>query len=139
MESADLSAQRAELQAKFEYETISDEDFCGYLMYPKVFTAYYQRKQQYGPVYTLPTAVFFYGMQPGEEIAVDIDPGKTLEIRLQAVSETNDEGINKVFFELNGQPRVISIPNRAIVAKHHNGRKQIPITPITLQPQCPVS
>jgi pyruvate carboxylase len=56
-------------------------------------------------------------MQPGEEIPVEIDPGKTLEIRLQAVGETTEEGEVKVFFELNGQPRVIRVPNRAVKAK----------------------
>ena len=116
MASADLPAKRAELQSQFPDDTITDEDFCGYLMYPKVFAAYQQRKQQYGPVSSLPTSVFFYGMQPSEEIAVEIDPGKTLEIRLQAISETNDEGINRVFFELNGQPRVIAIANRSVAA-----------------------
>ncbi len=56
-------------------------------------------------------------MQPGDEIAVEIDPGKTLEIRLQAVGETTEDGEVKVFFELNGQPRVIRVPNRAVKAK----------------------
>ncbi|MYI70007.1 MAG: biotin/lipoyl-binding protein, partial [Boseongicola sp. SB0673_bin_14] len=45
----------------------------------------------------------------GEEISVEIDPGVTLEIQLQAVAETNEEGIAKVFFELNGQPRTVRI------------------------------
>jgi pyruvate carboxylase len=52
-------------------------------------------------------------MEPSEEISAEIDPGKTLEIRLQAVAETNDEGEVKVFFELNGQPRTIRVPNRS--------------------------
>jgi pyruvate carboxylase len=56
-------------------------------------------------------------MQPGDEISVEIDPGKTLEIRLQAVGETDETGEVKVFFELNGQPRVIRVPNRAVKAK----------------------
>jgi pyruvate carboxylase len=56
-------------------------------------------------------------MQPGEEITAEIAPGKTLEIRLQAVGETDDAGDAKVFFELNGQPRVIKVPNRAVKAK----------------------
>jgi pyruvate carboxylase len=51
-------------------------------------------------------------MKPGEEIEAEIAPGKTLEIRLLAVGETNDDGDVKVFFELNGQPRVIRVPNR---------------------------
>jgi pyruvate carboxylase len=56
-------------------------------------------------------------MQPGDEVSLEIDPGKTLEIRLQAVGETTEEGEVKVFFELNGQPRVIRVANRAIKAK----------------------
>ncbi len=63
---------------------------------------------------TLPTRTFFYGMEPGEEISAEIDPGKTLEIRLQAVGETNEDGEVKVFFELNGQPRVIRVPDRRV-------------------------
>jgi len=85
-------------------------------MYPKVFTDYMQRHKTYGPVRTLPTKTFFYGMEPGEEITAEIDPGKTLEIRLQAVGETTDDGEVKVFFELNGQPRVIRVPNRIVKA-----------------------
>jgi pyruvate carboxylase len=56
-------------------------------------------------------------MKPGEEITAEIDPGKTLEIRLQAVGETTDEGEVKVFFELNGQPRTIRVPNRKVAAE----------------------
>jgi pyruvate carboxylase len=56
-------------------------------------------------------------MEPGEEITAEIDPGKTLELRLQAVGETTDDGDVKVFFEMNGQPRVIRVPNRAVKAK----------------------
>jgi pyruvate carboxylase len=85
-------------------------------MYPKVYTDYAERHEMYGPVRTLPTRTFFYGMEPGEEITAEIDPGKTLEIRLQAVAETNEEGEAKVFFELNGQPRTIRVANRLIKA-----------------------
>ena len=53
-------------------------------------------------------------MEPGEEITAEIDPGKTLEIRLQAVGETGEDGEARVFFELNGQPRVIRVPNRLV-------------------------
>ena len=85
-------------------------------MYPKVFLDYMGRHRTYGPVRVLPTRTFFYGMEPGEEITAEIDPGKTLEIRLQALSETNEDGDVKVFFELNGQPRVVRVPNRMVKA-----------------------
>ncbi len=110
----DLEAVRAEVCAKLDDASIDDEDLNGYLMYPKVFTDYMSRHQTYGPVRTLPTHTFFYGMTPGEEINAEIDPGKTLEILLQAIGETNEEGDARVFFELNGQPRVIRVPNRKV-------------------------
>ncbi len=113
----DLAAVRAKVSAELEGLAVDDEDLNGYLMYPKVFLDYMGRHRNYGPVRTLPTPTFFYGMQPGEEISVEIDPGKTLEIRLQAVGETDETGEVKVFYELNGQPRVIRVPNRAVKAK----------------------
>ncbi|MEI4471181.1 pyruvate carboxylase [Frigidibacter sp. MR17.24] len=112
----DLDATRAMLEKDLD-RSVDDEDLNGYLMYPKVFTDYVKRHETYGPVRVLPTPVFFYGMQPGEEASVELDPGKTLEIRLQTVGETTDEGDVRVFFELNGQPRVIRVANRMVKAK----------------------
>ena len=111
---ADLDAIRAELSDKWEDVEIDDEDLNGYLMYPKVFSDYKTRHGEYGPVRTLPTPVYFYGMDSGDEISVEIDPGKTLEIRCQTIGQTNEEGEAKVFFELNGQPRVIRVADRRV-------------------------
>ncbi len=116
LEPIDLEATRADLSKQLEGKAVDDEDLSGYLMYPKVFLDYMGRHRIYGPVRALPTNTFFYGMQPGEEITAEIDPGKTLEIRLQAIGETDDNGEVKVFFELNGQPRTIRVPNRMIKA-----------------------
>ena len=116
LEPVDLEAVRADLSKQLEGFKVDDEDLNGYLMYPKVFLDYMGRHRQYGPVRTLPTRTFFYGMEPGEEITAEIDPGKTLEIRLQAIGETDEKGEVKVFFELNGQPRVIRVPNRLVKA-----------------------
>ncbi|MEI4194753.1 pyruvate carboxylase [Roseovarius sp. E0-M6] len=110
----DLEAMRKEVSEMLEGKEVDDEDLNGYLMYPKVFLDYMGRHRTYGPVRTLPTRTFFYGMEPGEEIAVEIDPGKTMEILLQAVGETQEDGEVRVFFELNGQPRVIRVPNRLV-------------------------
>ena len=116
LEPVDLEAVRKELSEQLDGMMIDDEDLAGYLMYPKVYTDYMSRHAIYGPVRTLPTPTFFYGMEAGDEIAAEIDPGKTLEIRLQAIGETSEDGDVKVFFELNGQPRVIRVPNRLVKA-----------------------
>ena len=117
LDPVDLEATRKEAIDQLDGKPVDDEDLNGYLMYPKVFLDYMGRHRMYGPVRTLPTRTFFYGMEPGEEISAEIDPGKILEIRLQTVGETSEEGDVKVFFELNGQPRVIRVPDRKVKAE----------------------
>ncbi|MGG7568139.1 pyruvate carboxylase [Rhodovulum sp. DZ06] len=112
----DLEDARKEASAKLGGMKIDDEDLCGYLMYPKVFTDYMTRHDDYGPVRVLPTPVFLYGMEQGEEIAIELERGKTLQVLLVALGETTDEGTVRVFFELNGQPRSIVVPNRSASA-----------------------
>ncbi|HVL20450.1 MAG TPA: pyruvate carboxylase [Amaricoccus sp.] len=130
MPPADLDKLRAEAQKLArEGEKIDDEDFNGYLMYPKVFADYFNRHREYGPVRTLPTPVYFYGMEPGQEASVEIDPGKTIEVRFQTVGETNAEGDVRVFFELNGQPRTVRVPNRKAQASAPKRPKADPANP----------
>jgi pyruvate carboxylase len=92
---------------------ISDQEFASYLMYPKVFLEYLQDRLRFGNVSVLPTGIFFYGMQPGAEISVDIERGKTLIVCFIAVSEGHEDGTRTVFFELNGQPRSVKIRDRS--------------------------
>jgi pyruvate carboxylase len=112
LKPVDLEAKRKEISEKLDGIEIDDEDLNAYLMYPKVFEDYARRHEVYGPVRCLPTRTFFYGMEPEEEITAEIDPGKTLEIRLQTVGTVQDDGEVRVFFELNGQPRIIRVPDR---------------------------
>lgn len=91
---------------------VSDKELASFLMYPKVFASSCGFERKYGPVSVLPTSVYFYGMKPRQEISVDLEPGKTLIVSLTAIGETRDDGSVEVFFELNGQPRVVSVPNR---------------------------
>lgn len=103
----DLDARRKELEAMIGRKP-SDTDLASYLMYPKVFRDYVEHRREFGNVLLLPTSPFYYGMRDREEIAVDIDRGKTLIVRQTGRSDTPDEeGKIKVFFELNGQPRIV--------------------------------
>ncbi len=129
LEPIDMEATRADLIEQLEGFKVDGEDLNGYLMYPEVFLDYMGRRRNYGPVRTLPTPTFFYGMEPGEEIIAEIDPGKTLEICLQAISETDENGDVKVFFELNGQPRMIRVPNRSVKATAAQRPKYDPANP----------
>ncbi len=112
----DIEETRRKVSDQLNGFEVDDEDLAGYLMYPSVYLDYMGHHRDYGPVRTLPTRTFLYGMEPGEMISVDIDPGKTLEVQLQAVGETAEDGHVRVFFELNGQPRTIRIPDRSAAA-----------------------
>jgi pyruvate carboxylase len=112
---ADLDAERKGIEDKLE-RPVSDFEFASYLMYPKVFTDFALASDTYGPVSVLPTPAYFYGMADGEELFADIEKGKTLVIVNQAASAPDAQGLVTVFFELNGQPRRIKVPDRAFGA-----------------------
>ncbi|MBB4237056.1 pyruvate carboxylase [Rhizobium esperanzae] len=112
LKEADLDAERKVIETKLERE-VSDFEFASYLMYPKVFTDFALASDTYGPVSVLPTPAYFYGLADGEELFADIERGKTLVIVNQAMSATDSQGMVTIFFELNGQPRRIKVPDRA--------------------------
>ena len=113
MPPADLQAKRSEAEA-IVGRKINDRDLASYLMYPKVFTEYSAHLREFDDVSVLPTSAFFYGLKDREEIAVDIARGKTLVVRLQGNAELDDEGHARLFFELNGQSRVVRVPKAGI-------------------------
>jgi len=90
----------------------SDDEVLSYLMYPEVFLKFARAQQSYGEVDALPTPPFFYGMNTGEEITVEIEPGKTLIIKFLTMGEVRPDGQRTVFFELNGQPREVSVRDK---------------------------
>ncbi len=112
LKEANLDAERKVIETKLERE-VSDFEFASYLMYPKVFTDFALASDTYGPVSVLPTPAYFYGLKDGEELFADIERGKTLVIVNQAMSATDSQGMVTIFFELNGQPRRIKVPDRA--------------------------
>jgi pyruvate carboxylase len=119
---ADMDAERVKIQQKTP-RPVTDDDLASYLMYPRVWLDYINDRTQYGDVSILPTPVFFYGMEPGQEITVDIERGKTLIVRYVATSEAHEDGTRTVFFELNGLPRSVRVQDRSQVAKRAPQRK----------------
>ena len=110
----DLDSTRAELKATYPKREITDDDLYAYLMYPQVFDELVKKVDTYGHPRVLSTPAFFYGLQVGEEITVDIEQGKRLIIKLIYVSEPNEEGERTLTFELNGRARECVILDRSI-------------------------
>ena len=111
----DLDAERKRAETRVR-RRISEREFSSWLLYPRVFEEFAEHFRTYSDVSTLPTPIFFHGLKNQEEIAVEIERGKTLVIRLLAVSDVDQRGEQRVFFELNGQPRTVELANRQATA-----------------------
>jgi pyruvate carboxylase len=118
----DLAAERVRIQAQLP-RTVTEEDLASHLMYPRVWADYARGRAQFGDAAILPTPVFFYGMEPGQEISIDLERGKTLIVRFIASSEPHEDGTRTVFFELNGQPRSVRVADASQVAARPPPRK----------------
>jgi pyruvate carboxylase len=124
----DLEAERGYIQQKIA-RPVTDDDLASYLMYPRVWLEYAAERAQYGNVDILPSSVFFYGMEPGQEVTVELERGKTLIVRYVTSGDTHEDGTRTVFFELNGQPRSVRVPDRSHIAKRPPQRKAEPGNP----------
>ncbi|MGB8323088.1 MAG: pyruvate carboxylase [Candidatus Acidiferrum sp.] len=110
---ADFEAEQAQLEKKVGHP-IQPDALLSYLLYPDVFLKYDKFRQTYADVSVLPTPAFFYGLKPAEEITIEIEPGKTMIVKFLTVSDPHPDGTRTLFFELNGQPREVTVRDRAL-------------------------
>ncbi len=108
LESVDLAEAATMLQKKLGH-TVRRDDLLSYLLYPDVFAKYDKFRQTYSDVSVLPTPAFYYGLASGEEITIEIEPGKTLILKFLTASDPHPDGTRTLFFELNGQPREVNV------------------------------
>ena len=132
---ADLDSLRAQAEAECGMP-LDERRLASYLMYPKVMRDFCEHTRKYGDTSLLPTPVFFYGPQPQQEIAVDIDPGKTLLIALQSITPDGDVA-RKVQFELNGQGRTVRVQHADTASAGHAPRVADPNDPLQVAAPMP--
>jgi pyruvate carboxylase len=128
LSSVDLEEAEAALEKKAGHQP-SRTDLMSYLMYPEVFLKFAKNRSSFGDLEVLPTPQFFYGMNKGEEITVDLEPGKTLVIKFLTIGEPHPDGTRTVFLELNGQPREVTVRDRSLEAKTEARPKADPNVP----------
>ncbi|KAI7899171.1 pyruvate carboxylase [Cokeromyces recurvatus] len=111
LEPLDLGKLKEELTKKYG-SSIRDYDVISAALYPQVFADYRDTVSQYGDLSVVPTRYFLSKPEIGEEFHVEIEEGKTLIIKLLAVGPLNNNGKRDVYFELNGEARVVGIADR---------------------------
>lgn len=86
------------------------------LMFAKPAKAFAEHREAYGDTSVLRSKDFFYGLRPGEEYSVDLEPGVRLIIGLEAISEPDERGMRTVMATLNGQMRPIQVRDRSVAS-----------------------
>jgi pyruvate carboxylase len=122
---ADFEALAAELEKKIERKPSHGETL-SYVLYPQVFLDYAEKRRTYADVGVLPTPVFFYGMKTGEEATIEIEAGKRLIVKFLTIGEPHADGTRTIFFELNGQPRQVTVRDASLKSEEKVRRKARP-------------
>jgi len=125
LESIDLDAEIERL-ANSERDNPDIKDAIASVLYPAVFADLVKHQNKYDDTSGLPTPAFFYGLRPGEEIVIDEDRGQALIIKFLTVGDPHEDGRRTVFFEVNGQPREVTVADNNLVSSVVSHRKAEP-------------
>jgi pyruvate carboxylase len=116
LEPADFEAERAKVEAKVGHP-VDDKRLMSYILYPHVYPEFDKHRQEYSDTSVIPTPIFFYGLEPGQETSLDIEPGKTLIIKLNAIGRVHPDGTRHIYFELNGNARSVVVRDQSVVTE----------------------
>lgn len=108
LEPADFEAIKKHLHEKFNLQATM-QNILSYALYPKVFEEFLEFKQSHGDLSRMSSSVFFDGISQGEVCEVEVEEGKTFIIKLVNIGKVNKEGYRKIYFEVNGNQREITI------------------------------
>jgi pyruvate carboxylase len=112
LEPADLEAERTKAAQKIG-GYVDDKSLVSWLLYPNVFPELVRHRDEYSDTSVIPTPVFLYGLEPGQETTIEIEPGKMLIVRLVAIGKLGADGTRDLIFELNGEARTITVRDQA--------------------------
>lgn len=110
----DFDKAKEELLEVMPERAIDDQVLLSYAMYPKVYKDYLRFFEEYHKIQVLDSPTFFYGMEPNEEVLVEIEEGKTLLIELTSVGPLKEGGNRTIYFSLNGLPHQIDVQDRNV-------------------------
>ncbi|HTP67022.1 MAG TPA: pyruvate carboxylase, partial [Geobacteraceae bacterium] len=112
LDPVDFEAERAKVEAIVRHP-MDDKRLMSYLLYPHIYPEFDRHQDKYSDTSVIPTPIFFYGLEPGQETSVEIEKGKTLIIKLNAVGRVHPDGTRHIYFELNGFARSVIVRDNA--------------------------
>jgi pyruvate carboxylase len=84
------------------------------LLFPGPTREFEAHRDSFGDTSVLSSKDFFYGLEPDLEHKVELEPGVTLLIGLEAISEPDERGFRTVLATLNGQLRPLQVRDESV-------------------------
>ncbi len=116
LRNVDFQATKEELEHKLRH-SVKEYDVLSYLLYPKVFIEFAKHRSRYDNVSVLPTDIFLYGLERGREVSLEFAPGKSVIITLLGISDPREDGTRTLFYEVNSEPRNITVVDKSLGVK----------------------
>jgi pyruvate carboxylase len=86
------------------------------LLFPGPTKEYLDHRETYGDTSVLSTKDHLYGLETDVEHTVELEPGVTLLIELEAISEPDERGYRTVLTTLNGHLRPVVVRDESIAS-----------------------
>ena len=128
MPAFDFDAAQRHCEERLNREVLP-RDVVSYALYPRVLDDYFAFRNRCSDVSLLPTPVYFYGLDTGQEVWIELERGKSLLVSLEALSEPDEHGHVTVYFKLNGQNRQIVVADRSLEGEVETRRRADPAVP----------
>ncbi|MGE9807913.1 pyruvate carboxylase [Janibacter sp. G1551] len=84
------------------------------LLFPGPSAEFLASREAYSDLSVLGTRTYLHGLETGTETEIDIEPGKTLIIGLQSISDADARGLRTVMMTLGGQLRPVQVRDESV-------------------------
>jgi pyruvate carboxylase len=107
----------AEERTALEATSAERRSMLNQLLFPAPTRTFEQVKETYGDLSVIDTLDYLYGLQQGQEHAVEIAKGVRLYVGLEAIGEADEKGMRTVMTILNGQLRPVFVRDTSITVQ----------------------
>jgi len=111
------------LKDKYGAKYINEKDVLSHALYPNVFSEWKEFESVYGEVSKLPTNLFLNPMDEGDEVEIDLNPGKRVNIQLVSIQHPKKGSRRTVTFAVNGETWAMPVTDLS-VAQDANVRRK---------------
>ncbi|MFP5072261.1 pyruvate carboxylase [Pseudonocardia nantongensis] len=87
------------------------------LLFPGPTRDFDTHREEFGDTSVLSSKDYFYGLEEDLEHTVELEPGVTLLIELEAVSEPDERGYRTLLTTLNGQLRPVAVRDHSVATE----------------------